>query len=263
MKMRKLFIFLLALIMVSCGQYEKILKSSDYVLKYKKAKEYYQKGDFVRSATLFEQIQSVYKGTAKADSVDYLNAKSYYGQSDYIMAGHYFKTFTKTYQGTPFNEEAEFMVAYCYYLTSPRPSLDQETTMLAIDAFRMFIIRNPESKRVDECKKLIAELRDKLVEKSYMSAKLYFDMGYYKSSVIALNNSLSEYPDTKYREDLMYFVLKSKYLLAENSILEKQKDRYQATVDEYYSYIGEFPSGKYVKDAQKIYDSSNKITNNK
>jgi outer membrane protein assembly factor BamD len=248
---------------VSCGQYEKVLKGTDYALKYRKAKEYYYKGDFVRSATLFEQIQPVYKGTAKADSVDYLNAKSYYGQDDYIMAGHYFKTFTKTYQGTPFNEECEYMAAYCYYLTSPRPSLDQENTMMAIDALRMFMIRNPDSKRLNDCNKLIAELRDKLVEKSYLSAKLYFDMGYYKSSVIALNNSLSDYPETKFREDLMFFVLRSKYLLAENSILEKQKDRYQATVDEYYSYIGEFPNGKYVKDAQKIYENANKVTNYK
>lgn len=261
--MKKLSLFIFVICLVSCSKYEKILKSNDYAFKFKKAKEYYQNGDYVRSATLFEQIQPVYKGTAKADSVDYLNAKSYFGQRDYIMAGHYFKTYTKTYQGTTFSEECEFMVAFCFYLSSPRPSLDQENTMMALDAFRMFMIKFPESKRMDDCKKLIAELRDKLVEKSYLSAKLYYDMGYYKSSIIALNNSLSEYPDTKYREDLMYFILKSKYLLAENSVLEKQKDRYQSTVDEYYSYIGEYPGGKYLKDAQKIYDNSNKVTNNK
>jgi outer membrane protein assembly factor BamD len=41
-----------------------------------------------------------------------------------------------------------------------------------------------------------------------------------------------------------------------NSVPEKRKDRYQSTVDEYYSFIAEFPDGKYTDDAKKMYDES-------
>ncbi|MFO7658633.1 MAG: outer membrane protein assembly factor BamD [Bacteroidales bacterium] len=245
-----------------CGGYEKLLKSTDSNLKYQKAFEYYNNGDYTRAGTLFEQIAPFFRGTTKADSVYYHQAMTYFKQNDYILAGHLFKTFSETYGNSNFAEDATFYVAYCYYLSSPRPELDQTDTYQAIQSFRLFIIRHPESKRRAECEKMIAELRDKLVEKSFISAKLYFDLKDYKAAIVALSNSLTDHPDSKFREDIMFLVLRSKYLLAFNSIYIKQKERYQAAVDEYYSFITEFPESKFRKDAEKIYDISSKILKN-
>ena len=89
--------------------------------------------------------------------------------------------------------------------------------------------------------------------KSYLNAKLYFDLGYYKSSIIALHNALSDFPDSKYREEMMLLIVKSNFYLAEKSIESKQKERYQNTLDEYYSFMTEFPKSKYATEAQKIY----------
>jgi TolA-binding protein len=115
------------------------------------------------------------------------------------------------------------------------------------------------SPKVQESRTLILEMNEKLVNKSYISARLYYDLSDYKASIIALRNSLNEYPDTKYREELMFLLLKSSYLLAENSVASKLKDRYQAAVDEYYSFISEFPKGKYVDDAKKMYEASMRV----
>jgi outer membrane protein assembly factor BamD len=54
----------------------------------------------------------------------------------------------------------------------------------------------------------------------------------------------------------MFLLLRSNFLLAENSILERQVERYQETVDEYYSFVGEFPESKYRQQADRIYDSA-------
>jgi len=116
---------------------------------------------------------------------------------------------------------------------------------------------------MEECRQLIMEMSDKLVEKSYISAKLYYDLGYFKSAIIALRGSLADYPDTKYREDVLFLILKSSFLLADNSVYSKQKERYQATVDEYYSFIGEFPESQFVKEAERIYTSTMKILDDK
>jgi outer membrane protein assembly factor BamD len=247
---------LLALLMIAgCGEYEKILKSRDYPVKFEKAMEYYEAGEYVKSATLFDQVANIYRGTTKADTVKFYQAMSYYGQRDYILAGHYFNELATTYTNSDYLEESEFMTAYCYYKMSPRPSLDQESTFQAINALKMYIVRYPTSSRVDECRKLIAELSDKIVEKSYNSAKLYYDLGYYKSAVIALRNSLSAYPETGYREEMMFLILRSSYLLADNSVESKKKERMQATADEYLSFKSEFPESKYTKDAEKIFSS--------
>ena len=60
----------------------------------------------------------------------------------------------------------------------------------------------------------------------------------------------------------MFLVLKSSYLLADNSVASKQKERYQATVDEYYSFVGEFPESSFVREAERIYSDSQKQLGN-
>jgi outer membrane protein assembly factor BamD len=252
-------ILIIGLIILSaCGGYEKLLKSSDYQLKYQKAFEYYEKEDYVRSATLFEQIANVYRGTVKADTLQFYRAMSYYHQRDYLMASHYFSELSETFPNSSFNEEASYMTGYCYYRLSPRPSLDQENTQKSINTFMLFLINFPDSERSEQARELILELQDKIVEKSYLNAKLYFDLGYYKAAIIALRNSLGEFPNTTYREQLMYLILRASYLLADNSVESKKMERFQATVDEYYSYNAEYPKGEYSVEAKRMYEDSMK-----
>ena len=249
----KYFILLVISILIfgSCGEYVRVMKSSDYDYKYKKAMEYYNKKDFTKASSIFEQIVNVFRASVKGDTVMFYYAKSYYGDEDYIMAGHYFKDFSDNYGRSPFVEEADYMAGYCYYMISPRPSLDQENTHDAIQAFQKFIYKHPESKYIPECKRLIVELNNKLAEKAYLNAKLYYNLGhvdpkYYKSAIISLKNCLSDYPDNKFREELMFMILQSNFLLAKNSIPEKKRERFQSTLDEYYSFISEFPSSLWI-----------------
>lgn len=246
---------------VACSGYEKLLKSSDYVLKYKKAFEYFDKEDYIKASTLFDQIANVYRGTNKADSVYFYQAKTYYELGDYIIAGELFRDFSSTYGNSPFREQADFYSAYCFYLQSPRPSLDQDYTYKAIQGFQLYLIKYPESDKVDDCQVIITELREKLIEKSYMNAKLYFDLEYYNSATIALNNSLIDFPESKFREEILFLILKSDYLYAYNSIVDKQRERYQTALDDYYSYMSEYPEGQYKNEAKKIYENTAKYLN--
>lgn len=248
----------IVVLVVSCSGYEKVLKSSDYDLKYKEALRYYTKAkpDYTRAANLFDQVAPVMRGTPQADTVYYYQAMSYYYQRDYILAGHYFRMFTRIYGASPFVEHAEFMGAYCYYMQSPRPSLDQTNSVQAIQAFQLYLIKYSDSERAKEVEGYMNELMNKLVEKSYMSAKLYYDLEDYKASIVALNNSLVKYPETKYREEIMFMIVKSSYMLAFNSVRSKQKERYQDTIDEYYSFASEYPESKFMREAKRFYKNS-------
>jgi len=254
-----LFFIAFTIMILSCSGYEKILKSRDYKLKYETAMEYYNEEEYVRAGTIFDQIAPVYKGTIKADTIFYYQAMSYYMQRDYILSGHHFNQLSINYPNSVFAEEADYKTGYCYYKLSPKPSLDQENTMKAINSFQLFMIKYPESERVEEARSLIEEMRDKLVEKSYMNGKLYYDLEDYKAAIIALRNSINEFPDTKHREELMFLILKSSYLLADNSIIQKRKERFQDTIDEYYTFISEFPESRYKKEAERIYESAMNI----
>ncbi len=258
--MRKTLILYFSVLLVfgSCSGYEKLLKSSDYKLKYNEAKKYYDKGDYYRAQVLYDQIAPVFRGTKEADSVYFFQAMSYFKQNDFIMAGHYFSTFSKTYGGSQFVEQADYMTAFCNYKNSPRPELDQDYSVIAIQSFQLYMIKHPDGKRIEEAKEYIDELREKLVEKSFISARLYYDLEDYKASLVALNNSLLKYPESKYRESIMYMILKSSYMYASKSIASKKKERYQAAVDDYYSFKSEFPESSHMKEANKYYKSSSK-----
>jgi outer membrane protein assembly factor BamD len=264
MKKTPFFLIILVLTLFSCSDYQKLLKSDDAELKYTKAVEYFNKGDFMRASTLFEAIATYYKGTDRSETVLNYMAKSYMGQKDYFSASEYYKTYVKTYPKGKYVIESKYMIGYCFYLDSPDPRLDQTSTYSAIAAFQEFLDVYPESDKVPEANKLLEEMTNKLAYKAYLNAKLYYNLGNYLgnnylSAVISAQNALKKYPSTLYREELSMLILDSKYEQAVQSVDEKKADRYRSTIDEYYNYINEFPNGKYRKQADKIISESKKI----
>jgi outer membrane protein assembly factor BamD len=183
------------------------------------------------------------------------------GQRDYLMAKHYFNTLLKEFPGSDYAEEAQYMVGYTSYLLSPKPRLDQSVTQEAIESLKLYINLYPYSDKVDEANRLIDELQDKLVYKSYLNAKLYYDFENYKAAVVAIDNSLNEYSDSQYREELKYMLLKSKYLLAMNSVESKKETRLSSALDEYFAFVDEFPESVYKKEVDNFYEDVAELLN--
>lgn len=264
MKRLPFILLLVVLSLVSCSDYQKLLKTDDAELKYTKAVEYFEKGDFMRASTLFDAVATYYKGTERSETVLNYLAKSYMGQKDYFSASEYYKTYVKTYPKGKYVIESRYMIGYCYYLDSPDARLDQASTLNAIAALQEFIDVYPESERVVDANKLLEEMKNKLAYKAYLNAKLYYNLGNYlgnnyESAVIASQNALKNFPSTSYREELSMLILESKYQQAVQSVEEKRIDRYRNTIDEYYNFVNEFPEGKYRKQADKIFNESKKI----
>ncbi len=68
-----------------------------------------------------------------------------------------------------------------------------------------------------------------------------------------MNNCISDFPDTKYREEILFLLLKSRYLYALNRVPDRQAERFQEAVDEYFSYVSEFPESSNKKEADSMY----------
>jgi len=258
MRLRTVFLLFVSVLVVSCGEYEKLLKSTDYDLKYTKLKEYYDQGKYAKASELINQIIPVYRATEKAEELTWMNAQSYLNMRDYLLAGVEFKNYADMYVYGQHIEEAVFMSAMCKYYLSPRPELDQDYTLQAIEDFQIFIGRFPSSPRVTDAARYIDELSEKLAKKAFLSAKLYYDMKQYRAAVVSLENCLNKYPASKYREEMMYIKLNARFLYAENSIQSKQTERYQDVLDDYFSFIEEFPKTVYAKEVAGIFQTVNK-----
>jgi outer membrane protein assembly factor BamD len=245
----KIFSPLLVLIMVSCGKHQKLMKSTDNEAKYAAAMQYYEEKDYYRSLQLFQQLVNFYQGTEKAEKMQFYYAYCYYYQKDYVLGSYYFKRFVTNYPRSTYAEEAMFMNAYCYFLDSPSSSLDQTNTYTAIKELQLFINMYGDSKRVEEATKLIDQLRAKLQRKDLDIANMYLKMRLYEAAIYSYNGILKEYPDTEYKEEILYSILKSNFNYAENSIPSKQAERYQATLDAFNELMFQYPGTKFMKDA--------------
>jgi len=244
------------LISTSCSRYQRLLKSTDYNLKYTEGIKYYEKEDYYRAKTLFEELIPILRGTIKSERIYYYYAYCNYNLGDHVLAGYYFKNFARTYPNSIHVEEAEYMSAYCQFLNSPEPELDQTYTYKAIQEFQYFINKYPKSEHVTDCNKYVDRLRQKLEDKAFLSSKLYYNLGDFKAAVVVLDNTLNDFPDTDYREELLYLSVKANFKLAEGSIYKKKKERYQYTIDAYYAFVDEYPESEHLKDAKKMYNDS-------
>lgn len=264
MKKNILITLLAVLLLSSCGEYNKLLKSTDYEYKYEAAKNYFAKGQYNRAATLLNELIAILKGTDKAEESLYMLGMSYYNQNDYQTAAQTFTQYYNVYPRGTFTELARFHAGKALYLDTPEPRLDQSGTYNAIQQLQMFLEYFPNSAKKDEAQNMIFALQDKLVMKEYLSAKLYYNLGNYlgnnyESCVITAQNALKDYPYTNMREDLSILILRAKYEMAVFSVEDKREERYREAVDEYYAFKNEFPESKYMKDADRIFKEAQKI----
>lgn len=238
------------------GKYNKLLKSGDIDAKYAAAIRYFEKEDYSRAITLFEELMSVYRGTSRAEEVHYYYAYCNYNLEDYLVAGYQFRQYVRTFPSGKHTEECAYMNAYCFYLSSPEYSLDQIDTKLAIKEFQRFTNQYPKSTRIPECNDILDKMREKLDRKSYENAMLYYNTGDYRASAIAFKNHLKEFPGSSHTEELNYLVIKSYYLLALNSIESKKQERFKAAVESYIKFVDTYPKSDFLKPAESIYESA-------
>lgn len=246
---------LVLLILTAAGcksKFEKIRTSNDTGKKYQEGIRLYNKGDYSKALVLFDDLIQRYRGRSEAEDLAYYFAYTNYKLKDYTTARYQFKQFADTYPSSPKAEECRYMAAYCYYLESPKYSLDQENTRKAIESLQLFLNLYPRSERAEEAGKLIDDLRDKLEKKSYSNAKLYLDIGDYKAAVIAFRNSLRDYPDTKYAEEMEFLIIKAQFLYAKNSLETKQEERYMEVLADYEDFVEKYPQSSYLKEAQDL-----------
>ena len=256
--MRNYIIYILCLIaLCSCGEYQRVQKSDDYNYKFEYAKQAFEEKRYVQAATLLKDCISVFKGSDKAEESLYLLAMSHYENKDYASAGVYFKSYYSRYPKGKYAEPARFYCGYGYYLDSPDPQLDQTGTIQAIEELQGFLDYFPRSDKVSIAQNAIFELQDKLTLKQLQNAQLYYNLGNYmgnnyESAVIVARNAIKDYRYSKYKEDLEMLILKARYQEAANSVEERKADRFRDVIDEYYSFINNYPDSKSRSEADNI-----------
>lgn len=259
------------LLFTSCGDYVKVQKTTDYDYRYEAAKQYYAEGEYNRAALFLQEMVTGLKGTDKGEESLFLLGMSSYKSRNYDAATAYFRKYYETYPEGVYTEKAHFYCGMSLFNNVPEIKLDQTTTLEASSEFQQFLELYPNSVFSDMAQANIFKLQDRLVEKEYLSAKLYYDLGSYfgnctnggsnyQACIVTAENAIKDFPYMTRREDFAILILRAKFELAAQSVESKKEERYHNAIDEYYGFTNEYPESKYLKEAEELFNKAKKYT---
>lgn len=269
-------LLLVLTMLTACSEFSAVVKSDDYEYKYEAAKALYADGQYRQAAELFSMLLAPLKGTSYGEESLYMLAESNLKAKDYESAAMFFKKYYQVYPKGHYMEMARFNSGYSLYKQVADIRLDQTSTMEAIREYQDFLDYCPNTSLKEQTHAVIYELQDRLVEKEYLSAKLYYDLGTYtlnsiyggnnyEACVVTAQNALKDYPyaSAGLRENLSILILRAKYHLARQSVEAKRVERFRDAIDEYYAFENDFPESKYLKEANSIFRYSQRMVERK
>ena len=269
-------LLLVLTMLTACSEFSAVLKSDDYEYKYEAAKALYADGQYRQAAELFSMLLAPLKGTSYGEESLYMLAESNLKAKDYESAAMFFKKYYQVYPKGHYMEMARFNSGYSLYKQVADIRLDQTSTMEAIREYQDFLDYCPNTSLKEQTHAVIYELQDILVEKEYLSAKLYYDLGTYtlnsiyggnnyEACVVTAQNALKDYPyaSAGLRENLSILILRAKYHLARQSVEAKRVERFRDAIDEYYAFENDFPESKYLQEANSIFRYSQRMVERK
>ena len=251
----------LALGLFACkSQYEILLSSNDLDAKYQAAMEFFNNKKYQKAAQLFESMAVLTSGTARDDTVQYYWGLSNYRNKDYFTAESNFERFVQNFPRSPFAAEAAFYRLDCLYRSTYRWELDQLPTRTCMAHIAEYMREyRGDDVHMEVCRKMMADLQDRLDRKDFEAGRQYYRMEYYPSARVKLLNVLKTNANNNYREDVLYYTAMSSFHYARMSVWQKQRERYLTFVDDYLNFVGEYPESRYRKELDGHYRQVQKI----
>jgi outer membrane protein assembly factor BamD len=255
----------------SCGEFTTVEKYGDPEYKYELAKASYVMGRYTHATDLFTELVVKMKGSGNAQECLFMAGMSAYMAGDLETASTTFRKYYQSYPRGIYVEQARYYCGRALFDNVADPRLDQSTTTQAITELQSFLDTYPTTRLKEQTQDMIFRLQDHLVEKEFLNAKLYYNLGTYiancayggsnyEACIVTSENALRDFPyaSAERREQFGILILRSRYHLARQSVEEKRLERFRQTIDEYYGFVNEFPESQHLKEAKTYLTKSQK-----
>ncbi|MCP4584029.1 MAG: outer membrane protein assembly factor BamD [candidate division Zixibacteria bacterium] len=198
------FVALMALlVIIGCAKKQRQVLPAQEQFSY--AKELFDKGKYYDAQMEFENLIYTYPGNTVIDAAQFYLGMCYFKRKDYGLGAGEFKRLLSAYPQSDFADDSQFQVGMCHFNMSPKYSLDQAETYIAIDEFNQLFSNFPTSSFIPEAKEKVMELNYKLAKKSFMSGKLYLKMKDNKSALTYFSFVRDNFPATDWAIQAFYY----------------------------------------------------------
>jgi outer membrane protein assembly factor BamD len=113
--------------------------------------------------------------------------------SDAVAA---YNTLIDKYPGNDIVDDAQYQIGHAWLKASSEPEYDQSAAEKSIEAFQDFIVRYPNSEKIDQAKEYIGSLNGRQTAGSFNIAKFYESQRNLKAAYIYYNEVIRQNPDS-------------------------------------------------------------------
>lgn len=251
-----LFIFFIFLSCVS--NFEKGIRSTNVNFILMTINDLSNKKQYEDVVLLYEKLIPLISRTRLLPYIEYKLAETNFKLNNYSLSAYQFKTIYNKFQKNEQSENALYLCAISCYKDSKLFNLDSKQTIIAINEMQNFINLYPNSNKLLQCNEIIQELHEKLENKFYTNALFFYKMHKYESAIITFSNMMCDFPDSKLREEVYYYIILSKYNLIKHSMSTLKKEKIIDIQNSIKIFLEEFPNSSFTN---KIYPIKIKIDN--
>lgn len=229
----------LFLLLVGCGSYN-VRPDLTPQERLELAKLMFKNHDFVDAKVQFRRLTLNNRGLEFSDEVQFLLAECHFNLKEYVLASDEYNRLIRLYSHSEWTDDASFKVGVCNYELSPKTSLDQKYTILAVQFFQMFLEDYPNSELVPDAEKYLKECRTKLAEKDFKAGKLYLKLNDNTAALVYFNSVLEDYYDTSFAKDALFWKGEGLYELS----------RKTEALEAFQELLTKYPKSKYTAKAK-------------
>lgn len=209
----------------------------DPTQKMQEADELFTRRKYNKARDLYEIITYMSKGDTLVKRAQFQLANCYYKMRMYEDAIFEYEQLLRMFPYSQYNEEVHYKIGMSWYKLSYPPAYDQAETINALRQFDSFLAQYPNSPLHQDAKILYEECFNKLLEKKYLNAHIYYMMGYNNAALMYLNEIFDENHPGNVEE-------KSLKLAAKIYIKKKNWDRLALVADRFTST---YPDNPYIQ----------------
>jgi outer membrane protein assembly factor BamD len=191
-------------LLAACGSSRPVWEglSADSLLAY--GTEQLEDRDWDEAIAALQQFTYQFPSHAGYEQARYRLGEAFFGKGEYITAASEFARVSTDFPSGEYSDDARFKVCESYAELSPKPQLDQQYTVAALDHCAAFTTYFPDSPLAPRATEIAQEMRNKLAHKIYMAGDYYMKINAFDSAVQYFNQALDEYPDSDIAPKLLF-----------------------------------------------------------
>jgi outer membrane protein assembly factor BamD len=212
---------------------------------YKEANEEFEKGDYTKAATKFEEVDRQHPYSKEAREATLMAAYAYKESDKLPEAVAAARRYLTLHPGTKEAALAQHIIASSYYERINDATRDQSDTKKALVELETLVNRYPDSRYVEQSQKRIRLARDVLAASEMNVARWYMQRAQYLAAINRFKTVVSDYQTTAHVEEALMRLTECYYALG----ITNEAQTAAAVLGH------NFPDSKWYKDAYTLLES--------